>query len=106
MKDELLLRAQEMKAIKRPTTRNYQSLFNYVWQERALAYDEAQTFFYKDDFVSLAGSQESTLLDGMIEDVLNLIPGTAAQVPSPIDHACNRADPISPRNFLPAPKRE
>ena len=93
-----------MKAIKRPTTRNYQSLFNYVWQERALVQDEAQTFFYKDDFLSLAGGQESTLLDGMIEDVLNLVQKTLVATrtaPSPgLAHQMTQAA-LNPMGILP-----
>lgn len=77
--DELLLREQKIKAIKCPSPRNYNSLYNYLWQERVLARDEARVFFCKDDFVSIASGQQSTWLEGMVGDILNWFPREITQ---------------------------
>lgn len=77
--DELLLRQQKIKAMKCPHPRNYHSLYNYIWQERVLAREEAQIFFRKDDFVSIASGQQSTWLEGMVGDILNWFPKEITQ---------------------------
>ncbi|MCJ1378889.1 hypothetical protein MMC17_001988 [Xylographa soralifera] len=79
--DELLLRIQQIHAIKRPTRRNQSSLYNWIRDNGLLAESEAVWIRRGDDLAALANDQEHGWFGGFVEDTLIKLSRTATMVP-------------------------
>ena len=79
--DELLLRIQQIHAIKRPTRRNQSSLYNWIRDNRLLAESEAVWIRRGDDLAALANDQEHGWFGGFVEDILIKLSRTVTMVP-------------------------
>jgi len=75
--DELLLRIQQIHAIKRPTRRNQSSLYNWIRDNRLLAESEAVWVRRGDDLAALAHDQEHGWFGGFVEDTMIKLSRTA-----------------------------
>lgn len=67
-------------ALRRPSTRNFNSFKNWMIDEKPVSRDEMQFIRHSGDFVALADRQEGGWLDAFIEDCLTKIPKDLARV--------------------------
>ena len=67
---DLLLKAQSMIALGKPTSSEYRSVENYIDNEKPLVPDEAKSYYCKEDLISLRPGREHAWLDATIETTL------------------------------------
>ena len=67
---DLLQKAHAMVAMGRPTSSEYRSVENYINNEMPLVEDELQSYYCKEDLVSLRPGREHAWLDASIETTL------------------------------------
>jgi hypothetical protein len=72
--DELVIRCKSLASLKRTTSRDYQSLANWIHNEKPLSQEESEFVDCKEDFIALCEPQEGGWFDGLIEDTLSKIP--------------------------------
>ena len=73
-KAELLLKAQQLKALDRPSNRDYRSVLSFMEYEGGQLYEEDMEFIYeKEDLVTLRPGREYAWLDGMLERTLKVL---------------------------------
>jgi hypothetical protein len=66
--DELLVKARELNAFQRPSTRDYRSFRTWFWNTKPLSYElEEQFIKRKEDLISLRHGREWSGFDGFIE---------------------------------------
>ena len=70
--------------MKTPSSRNYNSFRNWVWDRKPLVREESRFMQHGDDLVALADGQEDGCFDGMVEDALGWLPRSLIRVPFPI----------------------
>ena len=78
--DDLLLRNQQIHAIKQPTRRNQNSLYNLIHNTGSLVTSEAGWILYQDDLAALANDKEDGWFNGFLEDTLKQISRAATTV--------------------------
>lgn len=71
--DELVLRCKTLASLKRTSSRDYQSLANWMHNEKPLSQEESEFVDCKEDFIALCEPQEGGWFDGLIEDTLSKI---------------------------------
>lgn len=71
--DDLLLRFQKVEAIKRPTERNQNSLYNLMQHTAGVATMESEWIQHGPDLAAVAQDQEYGWFNGFLEDNLNRI---------------------------------
>jgi hypothetical protein len=71
--DELVLRCKTLASLKRTSSRDYQSLANWMHNEKPLSQEESEFVGCKEDFIALCEPQEGGWFDGLIEDTLSKI---------------------------------
>ena len=64
---------QKVEAIKRPTKRSQNAVYNMIHEERNIWPDEADWICRSDDLGSIARNAEHGWLNGFVEDLLNSI---------------------------------
>ena len=73
-KAELLLKAQQLKALDRPSNRDYRSVLSFMENDGGQLYEEDMEFIYeKEDLVTLRPGREYAWLDGLLERTLKLL---------------------------------
>ena len=73
-KAELLLKAQQLKALDRPSSRDYQSVLSFMENDGGQLFEEDMAFIYeKEDLVTLRPGREYAWLDGVLERTLKLL---------------------------------
>jgi hypothetical protein len=72
--DELVMRCKDLASLRRTTSRDYNSLANWMHNEKPLSQEESEFINSKEDFIALCEQEEGGWFDGMIEDVLSKIP--------------------------------
>jgi hypothetical protein len=72
--DELVMRCKDLASLRRSTSRDYNSLANWMHNEKPLSREESEFINSKEDFIALCEQEEGGWFDGMIEDVLSKIP--------------------------------
>ena len=73
-KAELLLKAQQLKAMDRPSNRDYQSVLSFMENDGGQLYEEDMEFIYeKEDLVTLRPGREYAWLDGLLERTLKVL---------------------------------
>ena len=70
-KDEHPLRFQKVQAVRRPTTRNQASLFNFVTNTGSLVESEYRWIREGVDLAAVAREEEHSWFNGILEDILN-----------------------------------
>ncbi|KAL8762771.1 MAG: hypothetical protein Q9184_001311 [Pyrenodesmia sp. 2 TL-2023] len=75
--DEVLLRLKQIHAIKRPTVRNQNSLYNLIWNNRCLVNEETDWIYRGEDLAALASYSEHGWFNGFVEDTMNMISRSA-----------------------------
>lgn len=68
-------------SLKKPSSRNYRSFRNWVWDRKPL--DRGESRYIQnagDDLVALSNGQEDGCFDGMVEDVLGYLPRPLVKV--------------------------
>ena len=78
--DQLVERMISYAALKKPSSRNYQSFKNWVWDRKPLTREESRYIQGPDDLVALSEGQEDGSFDGMVEDVLGWLPRSLIKV--------------------------
>ena len=78
--DELISRVHALFALKRPSARNFNSLKNWMIDQKPVTRDEMQFIGHPGDFVALADRQEVGWFDGFVQDCLTKIPKDLARV--------------------------
>lgn len=68
------MRCKSLASLQRTTSRDYQSLTNWIHNEKPLSQEESEFIDCKDDFIALCEQQEGSWFDGLIEDILSKIP--------------------------------
>lgn len=71
--DELLLRMQQIHALKTPTKRNQNSLWNAVHYSESMTASETDWIRMRMDLAAIADDAEQGWLNGLVEDSLNQI---------------------------------
>ncbi|CAO1598751.1 hypothetical protein XANCAGTX0491_002511 [Xanthoria calcicola] len=70
---ELLLKAHQLKALEKPSARDYRSVLHYMENDGGQMYEEEMSWIYdKEDLVSLRPGREHAWLDGMLERLLKV----------------------------------
>ena len=77
--DQLLLAAQALTSAKRPTTRDYNSVVNFIRNTRPLVEGDSEFIYNRDDLVTLRPGRESAWLDSFLERILAVLPRRAIQ---------------------------
>ncbi|KAL8933828.1 MAG: hypothetical protein Q9216_006195 [Gyalolechia sp. 2 TL-2023] len=73
---ELLLRASQLKALEKPSARDYRSVLRYMEKDGGQLFEEEMSWIYeKEDLVTLRPGREHAWLDGILERLLNLCRG-------------------------------
>ena len=71
---DLLLKAQQLKALERPSNRDYRSVLNFMENDRGQLYKKDMAFVYeKEDLVTLRPGREHAWLDGLLERTLKVL---------------------------------
>ena len=65
---------------KTATTRNYNSVFNWIWGRKPLCRGESDFIRHREDFIALGDEQEGGWFDAIVEDALGYMPRRLAQV--------------------------
>jgi uncharacterized membrane protein len=66
-------------ALRKPTKRNFDSLFNWIWENKPIGPTDESLFFRRKDFVSLVGVEEDSWFDDLVERLLIKLPGKIGQ---------------------------
>ncbi|KAL8784331.1 MAG: hypothetical protein Q9213_004040 [Squamulea squamosa] len=70
---ELLLKANQLKGLEKPTARDYRSVLHYMENDGGQLYEGEMSWIYdKEDLVSLRPGREHAWLDGMLERLLRV----------------------------------
>ena len=73
-KAELLLKAQQLKGLERPSNRDYQSVLSFMEYGGGQLFEEDMEFIYeKEDLVTLRPGREYAWLDGLLERTLKVL---------------------------------
>ena len=73
-KADLLLKAQQLKALERPSNRDYESVLNFLEIDGGQLYEEDMAFIYeKEDLITLRPGREYAWLDGLLERTLKVL---------------------------------
>ncbi|CAD6580764.1 MAG: hypothetical protein ASARMPRED_000322 [Alectoria sarmentosa] len=71
---ELLLKAQQLKAMDRPSNRDYRSVLSFMENDGGQLFEEDMEFIYeKEDLVTLRPGREYAWLDGLLERTLKVL---------------------------------
>ena len=71
---ELLLKAQQLKALERPSNRDYRSVLHFMENDGGQLYKKDMEFVYeKEDLVTLRPGREHAWLDGLLERTLKVL---------------------------------
>lgn len=76
----MLLHLQQVQAIRRPTFRNQNSLFNMIWDNKLQVHEEMDWIYRREDLAALARDSEHGWFNGFVEDTLNTISRTMTAV--------------------------
>lgn len=68
------MRCKSLASLTRTTSRDHQSLANWIHNEKPLSQEESEFVDCKEDFIALCEPQEGSWFDALIEDVLSKIP--------------------------------
>ncbi|MCJ1240409.1 hypothetical protein MMC14_008411 [Varicellaria rhodocarpa] len=71
--DDMLLRFQRVQAVKQPTLRNQNSLYNFIHNTGSLVASEAEWVHCRDDLAAIAQDKEDGWFKGFLEDTLKII---------------------------------
>lgn len=71
--DELLFRLQKKQAIKRPTKRNQNSLYNLIDTSESLLQSESEWIQQSDDLLALARDADYGWFNSRLEDILRTL---------------------------------
>ncbi|KAI4213230.1 MAG: hypothetical protein LQ351_004176 [Letrouitia transgressa] len=72
--DELAQRIRATLTFPKPSTRNYNSFYKWINNQKPLSREETEFVQHGYDFVALAEKQEGGWFDGILEDVLSVLP--------------------------------
>ena len=67
------MRCRDLASLKKTTPRNYQSLSNWIHNEKPLSRQESEFVDCKEDFIALCEQPEGSWFDGLIEDMLSKV---------------------------------
>lgn len=71
---ELLLKAQKLKAMDRPSNRDYRSVLHFMENDGGQLFEEDMGFIYeKEDLITLRPGREYAWLDGLLERTLKVL---------------------------------
>ncbi|KAL9065713.1 MAG: hypothetical protein Q9161_008048 [Pseudevernia consocians] len=71
---ELLLKAQQLKALDRPSNREYRSVLHFMENDGGQLFKKDMEFIYeKEDLVTLRPGREHAWLDGLLERMLRVL---------------------------------
>ena len=74
IKAELLLKTRQLKALDRPSNRDYRSVLSFMENDGGQLYEEDMEFIYeKEDLVTLRPGSEYTWLDRVLERTLKVL---------------------------------
>lgn len=80
--------------MKTASTRNYKSLYTWVWDRKPLCRGETDFIKHREDFVALADEQEGGWFDAIVEDALDYLPRRIAQVSPTLCSSGSKATPF------------
>ena len=70
---ELLLKAQELKSLERPSAKDYRSVLRFMENDGGQVYEEESGWIYdKEDLVTIRPGREHAWLDGFLERMLKV----------------------------------
>ncbi|KAL9040211.1 MAG: hypothetical protein Q9214_004579 [Letrouitia sp. 1 TL-2023] len=72
--DDLAQRIRATLTFPKPSTRNYNSFYKWINNQKPLSREETEFVQHGYDFVALAEKQEGGWFDGMLEDILSVLP--------------------------------
>ena len=76
----MLLREKKLLQVERPSSRNYKSYLNYIWNEKPLSRDEYDYVFHKDDMISLGVDSGNGWLGPVVAIITTILPECAMKV--------------------------
>ena len=91
--DELLLRAQKIQAIKRPSQRSQNNVSNLILNTQSLVSDESDWIRHGPDLAALGRGAEHGWLNTFLEDALNKISRRATMASKFIFHLLSNISP-------------
>jgi hypothetical protein len=71
MKDDLLIRTQQILALRKPSKRLYMSFFNFVFNRHPTRAKDEHFAYHKDDFVMLTTHSEFNWLDDILHKFMD-----------------------------------
>ena len=73
MPAELVLKAEQLKSLNQPSTRDYRSVLHFMENDGGQLCEDESAFIYdKEDLITLRPGREYAWLDGMVERVLQV----------------------------------
>lgn len=84
---ELLLKANQVKTLEKPSSRDYRSVLRYMEKDGGQLYEQDMSWIYdREDLVTLRPGREHAWLDGILERMLSLCRGRVVKVSSIANH--------------------
>jgi hypothetical protein len=80
--DHLLFREERLRSLDQPSSRNHNSLWSWLDNNKALRKTEKTFVYYKDDFVRVGGGKENAPADEIFESILDRLDLKALRVGS------------------------
>lgn len=77
--DEILLHARQLILSNRPAGRDYNSVKNFMWNEKPLMQGDAEFIYNREDLITLRPGRETAWLDVFVERTLKLFPRRLVQ---------------------------
>ena len=68
--DEILLKAREVATMQRPSTRDWESVRDWIVDNKPLVDDEQEFILHKEDMITLRRGRECAGFDGAVERAL------------------------------------
>ena len=84
---ELLLKAQELKGLEKPSTRDYRSVLHFMENDGGQVFEEESGWIYdKEDLITIRPGREHAWLDGLMERMLKAFQCRLLKVCSILPH--------------------
>jgi hypothetical protein len=64
-----------MQGFPKTSKRNFRSVFNFIWNEKPLTEDQMETFYEREDFISIGNGKQNDRYDDAFELLFKKWPG-------------------------------
>lgn len=92
--DDLLLRCNQIQALRKPSKRLHRGLFNYVFNRHPVTPKDERFIYQKDDFVMVTKHSEFNWLDDVFQRIIDYDSSNILKVRPLSPHASTRKPSI------------